>query len=67
MVHKTIHRKQKFSNMNPLIKLGGWGGDVNQTLRAVTFKTIEDKNKKKGNAKRGISPRLQIRPCDLDL
>ena len=43
MVHKTIHRKQKISNMNPLIKLGG---DVNQTLRAVTFKTIEDKNKK---------------------
>jgi hypothetical protein len=29
--------------MNPLIKLGG---DVNQTVRAVTFKTIEDKNKK---------------------
>jgi hypothetical protein len=62
MVHKTIHRKQKISNMNPLIKLGG---DVNQT---VTFKTIEDKNiNNKGNAKRGVSPRLKIRPCDLDL
>ena len=24
-------------------------------------------NVNKGNAKRGVSPRLKIRPCDLDL
>ena len=26
-----------------------------------------EKNRNKGNAKRGVSPRLKIRPCDLDL
>ena len=31
--------------------------------------TSQSKNKKqnKGNAKRGVSPRLKIRPCDLAL
>ena len=29
--------------------------------------SLELKKKTKGNAKRGVSPRLKIRPCDLDL
>jgi hypothetical protein len=27
---------------------------------------ILDQTNNKGNAKRGVSPRLKIRPCDLD-
>ena len=28
---------------------------------------ILDQTNNKGNAKRGVSPRLKIRPCDLDI
>ena len=34
-------------------------------MQAGNFIRYLDKNK--GNTKRGVSPRLQIRPCDLDL
>ena len=39
--------------------------DVLVYLYSLPEKKIQAKNK--GNAKHGISPRLKIRPCDLDL
>jgi hypothetical protein len=33
----------------------------------IKRKEEEKKEKYKGNAKRGVSPRLKIRPCNLDL
>ena len=44
--------------LNHLVKKNGQA-----PLQEITTKF----NDNKGNAKRGVSPRLKIRPCDLDL
>ena len=43
-------------------------GFLYERLTSINYYKVRQNFKKtKGNAKRGVSPRLKIRPCDLDL
>jgi hypothetical protein len=54
---------QKFEDKN-FVKNNFEFKSTNETF---VSKVIDKFNVNKGNAKRAVSPRLKIRPCDLDL
>ena len=50
-----------------LVKTQDWKSRMDSPETQPTLGTRYKMKTNKGNAKRGVFPRLKIRPCDLDL